>query len=76
MWQMVLAAGGDSGASQEALEWLCRTYWFPLYAFVRRKGYSEQDAQDLTQAFFAHLLDRNRLAQASKRESVTPRPQP
>ncbi len=40
----------------EALEKLCRTYWYPLYAFVRRRGYRPEDAQDLTQAFFAHLL--------------------
>jgi len=47
------AGGGEAAA---ALERLCRTYWYPLYAFLRREGRSAHDAQDLTQAFFAHLL--------------------
>ena len=56
-WSVVLAAGrGDSPQAAEALERLCRTYWYPLYAYVRRRGYRPEDAQDLTQAFFAHLL--------------------
>jgi len=57
-WSVVLAAG-DSGSpgSREALEKLCRQYWFPLYAFARRKGYSPEDAQDLTQEFFRQLLE-------------------
>src|SRR5438132_13966297 len=61
-WSVVLAAGHDSspGAS-EALETLCRTYWYPLYAFVRRQGRSPEDAQDLTQAFFARLLEKDYL---------------
>jgi RNA polymerase sigma-70 factor (ECF subfamily) len=42
----------------EALEKLCRTYWYPLYAFIRRRGCTEHDAKDLTQAFFTHLLER------------------
>ena len=56
-WSVVLAAreGGAPQASQ-ALETLCRTYWYPLYAFVRRRGVSIEDAQDLTQEFFARLL--------------------
>jgi RNA polymerase sigma factor (sigma-70 family) len=56
-WSVVLAAGqsADTEASA-ALERLCRTYWYPLYAYVRRRGFSHEDAQDLTQAFFAHLL--------------------
>jgi len=59
-WSVVLAAsqGGDAQASP-ALEQLCLTYWFPLYAYVRRRGYGPEDAQDLTQEFFAHLLDRD-----------------
>ncbi len=56
-WSVVLAAGGpDTPQSQAALEQLCRTYWYPLYAYVRRRGYSPEDAQDLTQEFFARLL--------------------
>lgn len=66
-WSVVLAAG-DSGSpdSQEALEKLCRTYWFPLYAFVRRSGHTTEDAKDLTQAFFAHLLERHALGRADQ----------
>jgi RNA polymerase sigma-70 factor (ECF subfamily) len=57
---MVLAAGKRSSPeSQQALEQLCRTYWYPLYAFLRRKGYEANDAQDLTQGFFTLLLERN-----------------
>jgi DNA-directed RNA polymerase specialized sigma24 family protein len=56
-WSVVLAAGRENTiASAEALERLCRTYWYPLYAFLRLKGRSPEDAQDLTQDFFAHLL--------------------
>lgn len=57
-WSVVLAAQGSSAAADEALEKLCRTYWRPLYAFVRREGRSVEEAQDLTQAFFARLLER------------------
>lgn len=58
-WSVVLAAGqGDSPDAQQALGQLCRTYWYPLYAFVRRQGRSPQDAQDLTQEFFARFLAR------------------
>ena len=59
-WSLVLAAGQeDSTLATDALEKLCRAYWFPLYAYVRRRGYAEHDAQDLTQGFFAHLLQRD-----------------
>jgi RNA polymerase sigma factor (sigma-70 family) len=57
-WSVVLAAQGETPAADEALEKLCRTYWRPLYAFVRREGRSIEEAQDLTQAFFARLLER------------------
>jgi len=50
-----------SAESQAALETLCEGYWFPLYAFVRRKGYGPEEAQDLTQGFFARLLERQYL---------------
>lgn len=59
-WSIVRAAGqGDSRQSARALEELCRTYWFPLYAYVRRRGYSAHDAQDMTQGFFAAFLARD-----------------
>jgi RNA polymerase sigma factor (sigma-70 family) len=57
-WTVVLDAGNESSVgAQGALEELCRTYWYPLYVYVRRRGYAREDAQDLTQAFFAHLLE-------------------
>jgi RNA polymerase sigma-70 factor (ECF subfamily) len=61
-WSTVLAAGDSAlPGSREALERLCRTYWYPLYAFVRRKGYSPEDAKDLTQAFFERFLEKHYL---------------
>jgi RNA polymerase sigma-70 factor (ECF subfamily) len=61
-WSVVLAAGQcGTGQSAQALEALCRTYWFPLYAFVCRRGYKEPEAQDLTQEFFARLLEKDYL---------------
>jgi len=66
-WSVVLAARDtDSPEADAALAELCRTYWYPLYAFVRRKGHSPHDAQDLTQAFFARLLEKNYVAQADR----------
>lgn len=57
-WSLVIRAGDKADpAAQAALETLCRRYWFPLYAFVRREGYGLHDAQDLTQAFFARFLE-------------------
>ncbi|MGO8764458.1 MAG: RNA polymerase sigma factor [Limisphaerales bacterium] len=62
-WTVVLAAGDRrSPESSRALEELCRAYWFPLYAYVRRHGHSREDAEDLTQAFFSRLLEKNFLA--------------
>src|ERR1700722_13823520 len=66
-WSVVLTAKNqDSFRSAEALETLCRTYWHPLYAYVRRRGYSPADAEDLTQEFFAWLLERNWLGRADQ----------
>lgn len=64
-WSMILRAA-DPGAEGfgPALQELCQAYWQPLYAFVRRSGHAPQDAEDLTQAFFARLLDKNFLAAA------------
>jgi RNA polymerase sigma factor (sigma-70 family) len=59
-WSVVLQAGQEeSPQAAEALDQLCRTYWYPLYAYVRRQGHAPEDAQDLTQAFFAHLLSKD-----------------
>ncbi len=63
-WSVVLAAGHPSSPdAHAALAKLCRIYWYPLYAYVRREGYNAPDAQDLTQEFFARLLEKNYLAQ-------------
>jgi RNA polymerase sigma-70 factor (ECF subfamily) len=60
-WSVVLAAAGkrDFALAQPALEKLCRVYWLPLYTFIRRQGESPHDAQDLTQEFFARLLEKD-----------------
>jgi RNA polymerase sigma-70 factor (ECF subfamily) len=73
-WSIVLAAGGGAGGrttpaadapeARDALAWLCRTYWYPLYAFVRSRGYGPEESQDLTQGFFARLLEKNVLRAA------------
>ncbi len=67
-WSVVLSAGRDSSAQADALSKLCRVYWWPLYAFVRRQGHSPHDAQDLTQAFFARLLEKNYLSAVDPRK--------
>jgi RNA polymerase sigma-70 factor (ECF subfamily) len=65
-WSVVLSAQGSDGPkASAALEALCRTYWFPLYGYVRRCGQSPEDAQDLTQEFFARLLQKDWLRAAS-----------
>ncbi|MBI2929871.1 MAG: sigma-70 family RNA polymerase sigma factor [Verrucomicrobia bacterium] len=66
-WSVVLAAGDPAAPrATEALEQLCRAYWYPLYAYVRRAGHSVEDAQDLTQQFFARLLEKNYFALANR----------
>jgi RNA polymerase sigma-70 factor (ECF subfamily) len=57
-WSVVLEAQGPTPVAQEALEKLCRTYWRPIYGFVRRQGVGPEEAKDLTQGFFALLLER------------------
>ena len=64
-WSVVLAAGGATPAAGEALAVLCRAYWYPLYAFVRREGKSAPDAQDLTQEFFARLIAKEWLGEVA-----------
>jgi RNA polymerase sigma-70 factor (ECF subfamily) len=66
-WSLVVAAKPDEASrsrARKALEELCRAYWYPLYAFVRNRGYSSSDAQDLTQSFFARLIETGGFASA------------
>jgi RNA polymerase sigma factor (sigma-70 family) len=65
-WSVVLTAQGESPAAQEALEKLCRMYWRPIYSFVRRQGIRPEEAEDLTQDFFAQLLERRSLSAVRK----------
>lgn len=66
-WSVVLTAGqSGSPAAFQALERLCQTYWYPLYTYVRRQGYSLEDAQDLTQAFFERVLEKKYFAQVAR----------
>jgi RNA polymerase sigma-70 factor (ECF subfamily) len=67
-WSVVLLAGAQaSPRSAEALEQLCRAYWYPLYAYTRRRGYDAHTAQDLTQGFFERVLEKNYLVDADAR---------
>ncbi len=66
-WSLVLEAQDESPVAQEALEKLCRIYWRPIYGFLRRQGVGQEDAEDLTQGFFALLLERRDLS-AVRRE--------
>jgi RNA polymerase sigma factor (sigma-70 family) len=69
-WSLISAAKLNQASqtrAREALEELCRTYWYPLYAFVRSRGYSETDAQDLTQAFFARIIETEGFASADRK---------
>jgi len=65
-WSVVLTAQDESPAAQEALEKLCRTYWRPIFSFVRRQGVGPEEAEDLTQGFFALLLERRDLRSVRK----------
>ncbi len=66
-WSLVIAAGGQTSPKAAiALETLCARYWYPLYLYVRRRGYSAHDAQDLTQEFFSRLLKNNCFARADR----------
>lgn len=67
-WTMVLACSdeNDSARAQQALANLFQTYWYPLYAYVRRRGYGEHDAEDLVQAFCLHLQEKHALAKADR----------
>ena len=61
-WTMVLAASAEGTLAHEALSSLCSTYWYPLYAFIRRQGATPHEAEDLTQEFFCRILKRDWLA--------------
>lgn len=64
-WSLVLAgAGQGSPEARDALAYLCEVYWYPLYSYVRRRGYDPDEAADLTQSFFVRLLDKNYLGDA------------
>jgi RNA polymerase sigma-70 factor (ECF subfamily) len=67
-WSLVVSAAGsaDEPAARDALATLCRAYWYPLYAFLRRQGTPPDDAQDLVQAFFVEVLEKDRLAAADR----------
>lgn len=66
-WSVILHAGNEVSAEHaSALAQLCQCYWYPIYAFVRRRGFNPHDAQDLTQGFFLNLLERNYLDRADR----------
>jgi DNA-directed RNA polymerase specialized sigma24 family protein len=68
-WSVVLAAGeGDSEPARSALESLCQAYWYPIYVYVRRKGHGPDDAQDLTQEFFAQLISKDHVRLADRKK--------
>jgi hypothetical protein len=69
-WSVVLEAQGQSPAAQEALEKLCRTYWRPVYSFIRREGTKTEEAEDLTQSFFALLLQRRNFEDVRKEKDA------
>jgi len=66
-WSVVLAAGEESSPQTEAaLTRLCQTYWLPIYAFVRKRGHSPEQAEDLVQEFFGNFLEKNYVAKATR----------
>jgi len=69
-WSLVEALGGEGKRSEIALEQLCADYWYPVYSFLRRKGHDVEDAEDLTQGFFALLLERNLFERASRAKGL------
>ena len=72
-WSLIAAVGGKSvnaTVRRKALETLCEVYWFPLYAFIRRRSCKQADAEDLTQGFLARLIERNEFADADPARSL------
>lgn len=68
-WTVIQAAGDGRSRDDAAWNHLCSAYWYPVYAYIRRRGESADDACDLTQAFFAKLIEQNWLAQVERRET-------
>ena len=72
-WSAVMRAGqADSVSGREALSELCQTYWYPLYCFIRRQGRPPHEAEDLTQGFFARLLEKNYVGDARQEQGKIP----
>jgi len=67
-WSVVLQAVQNDASGAAALEHLCQNYWYPIYAFIRRRGSSPHQAEDLTQSFFAHLLEKESLAKVDRQK--------
>ena len=65
-WSLVLAVGGSAATSERALETLCQAYWPAVYAYARHRGYSTEHAEDLTQGYFAKLLEKRYVEQADR----------
>src|SRR6266478_1795802 len=66
-WSIILSAGrSDTPRAKDALSKLCQSYWFPLYGYGRGRGHGREDAEDLTQAFFARLLEKNWIGSADR----------
>src|SRR5438094_512806 len=65
-WTLVFSAAADDSESRPALNALCAMYWFPVYAFIRRQGHDATEAEDLTQAFYAKLIEKAYLAQVDR----------
>jgi len=68
-WTVVLAAGGEGPQRDLAMERFCHSYWFPVYAFLRRRGVDSENARDLTQEFFAQLIEKNWLSGVERRDA-------
>ncbi|HEY0591223.1 MAG TPA: ECF-type sigma factor [Thermoanaerobaculia bacterium] len=65
-WSLIFAAAGDASSGAEARADFCRMYWYPVYAFIRRRGYPHEQAEDLAQGFFSILLEKNYLGAADR----------
>ena len=65
-WSLILAAADSADVDRTALNALCELYWYPVYGFIRRHGVDASDAEDLTQAFFERMIEKNYLAQADR----------